>query len=122
MILKEKKNKAGGEGNWIYQQENKAEQYLLSCFNSSTSYDQRTLGMFATRKHAVSMLAYVAKELWFYVFFKVQHISSIIFFDVFYLYTSCTFYYLCKLCLYDHFSSSSVSMNWLSCLVYDRPF
>lgn len=40
-----------------------------------------------------------------------------LFFIVFYLYTSCTFYYLCKLCLYDHFSSSSVLMNWLSCLV-----
>lgn len=34
---------------------------------------------------------------------------------LFYMYTLCTYYYPCKLCLYDSRSVSLLMMNWLSC-------
>lgn len=41
------------------------------------------------------------------------------FFNIFYLYTLCTFYYLCKLCLYDLFSSSVfLGVNELAFMLY----
>lgn len=54
-----------------------------------------------------------------FVFIKVQRISLVIFFNNFYLYTLCTFYYLCKLCLYDLFSSSVFfGVNELAFMLY----
>lgn len=53
-----------------------------------------------------------------FVFIMVQHISLVIF-NTFYLYTLCTFYYLCKLCLYDFFSSSVfLGVNELAFMLY----
>jgi len=40
------------------------------------------------------------------------------FFSIFYLYTLCTFYYLCKLCLYDLFSSVFLDVNELAFMLY----
>lgn len=41
------------------------------------------------------------------------------FFNIFYLYTLCTFYYLCKLCLYDLFSTSVfLGVNELAFMLY----
>lgn len=41
-----------------------------------------------------------------------------LFFSIFYLYTLCTFYYLCKLCLYDLFSSVFLDVNELAFMLY----
>lgn len=61
--------------------------------------------------YALGWVANLKTCLGFTFFLSRYNTFLWLFFNIFYLYTLCTFYYLCKLCLYDLFFSPSVFLG-----------